>query len=271
MYLARYFTVLFSMNGPPDLISIARGLILPPQSLFLLLALGLLLRRRWLNLGTRTCATAVILLFLLSTPVVAHLLAEPLEHFTPPLTMTYHTDAEAIVVLAAGRLTNAPEYNGRDVPDSLTLARLRYAAKLHRETGLPVLVSGGSGGWGRESYAAGMARSLRNEFRIPVRWIEGQSSNTAENAQYSARILRQNGVQHILLVTHAIHMRRSVMAFTQAGLTVIPAPTMFFSAGGDPYQPRNFIPSVEGLRRSQYAIYEWLGNTWYWLHYETPI
>jgi uncharacterized SAM-binding protein YcdF (DUF218 family) len=259
------------MSGPSDLIDIVRGLILPPQSLFLLLVLGLLLRRRWPSLGRTTCVTAVILLFLLSTPVVAHLLAEPLEHFAQPLATTYNTDAEAIVVLAAGRLANAPEYDGRDVPDSITLARLRYAAKLQRETGLPVLVSGGGGGWGRESYAAGMARSLRSEFRIPVRWIEGQSSNTAENAEYSARILQKNGVQRILLVTHAIHMRRSVVAFTQAGLTVIPAPTTFFSAGGDPYHPRHFVPGVEGLRGSQYAIYEWLGNMWYWLHYEMLI
>jgi uncharacterized SAM-binding protein YcdF (DUF218 family) len=258
------------MSGSPELISIARWLILPPQSLFLLLALGLMLRRRWSLLGRTTCASAVFLLVLLSTPVVAHLLAEPLEHFARPLITTDNTDAEAIVVLAAGRLTNAPEYDGRDVPDSLTLARLRYAAKLQRETGLPVLVSGG-GGRGQEPYAALMARTLRNEFRIPVRWVEGRSSNTAQNAEYSARILQQNGIQRVLLVTHAIHMRRSVMAFAQAGLAVIPAPTMFFSAGGDPYHPRNFIPGVEGLRRSQYAIYEWLGNMWYWLHYEMPL
>jgi uncharacterized SAM-binding protein YcdF (DUF218 family) len=109
-------------------------------------------------------------------------------------------DAEAFVVLAAGRLANAPEYEGRDVPDSLTLARLRYAAKLHRETGLPVLVTGG-GGREWESYAALMSRTLRNEFRILVRWIERQSSNTAENAEYSARILQQDGVQVIFLGT----------------------------------------------------------------------
>lgn len=259
------------MSGFSELTGILRGLALPPQSLFLLLLIGLLLRLRWPRLGRNMAALALALIYLLATPAVAHLLLAPLERFAPPLTRTEGTGAEAIVVLAAGRLADAPEYDGQDIPDYIALARLRYAARLHRATGLPVLVSGGGASKGREPFAIGMARALRNEFRVPVRWIEAQSFNTAENAAFSARILEKSGLRQILLVTDAMHMRRSVMAFTQAGMTVVAAPTVFFSAGIDPLHPSQFLPTVEGLRRSHYALYQWLGIAWYGWHYEMPI
>jgi uncharacterized SAM-binding protein YcdF (DUF218 family) len=252
------------MNDISYLIGIVRGLILPPQSLFLLLALGLLLHRWSPRLGRNLGAAAVVLLFMLSTPAVANLFVEPLERFAAPLESPYGTGAQAIVVLAAGRLANAPEYDDSDIPDYIALARLRYAAKLQRQSGLPVLVSGGDG-QRRESYAIGMARALRDEFQIPVRWIEGESYNTDENAKFSARILQKDGVSRILLVTDAMHMPRSVMAFTQIGLKVVPAPTMFFSSAD--LHPSQFFPTAEGLRRSHYALYEWIGILWYWIKY----
>jgi uncharacterized SAM-binding protein YcdF (DUF218 family) len=258
------------MSEFPDLSAIARGLILPPQSLFLLFVLGLLLRRWWPGLGRKLGATAVILLYLLSTPAVANLFVEPLEGFAAPLQSASGTGAQAIVVLAAGRFTSAPEYGNKDIPDYIALGRLRYAVKLHRETALPVLVSGGGGGR-RESYAVGMARALRGEFGIPVGWIEGESSNTAENAKFSARILKQYGVHRILLVTDAMHMRRSVMAFTQTGLEVVAAPTIFFSFSDADLHPVHFFPSPEGLRLSYYALYQWIGIAWYGLHYQMPV
>jgi uncharacterized SAM-binding protein YcdF (DUF218 family) len=116
-----------------------------------------------------------------------------------------------------------------------------------------------------------MARALRDEFGIPVGWIEGESSNTAENAKFSARILKQYGVHRILLVTDAMHMRRSVMAFTQTGLEVVAAPTIFFSFDSTGLHPVHFFPSAEGLRRSYYALYQWMGIAWYGLHYQMPV
>ena len=52
-------------------------------------------------------------------------------------------EAQAIVVLGAGKRTHAPEFGGETV-NRLALERLRYAATLARETRLPMLVSGGA-------------------------------------------------------------------------------------------------------------------------------
>ena len=245
----------------------ARTLILPPFSLFLLVAIGWILHRRWPHLGRVVIVTALAVLFFLCTEIGASFLVRPLENETPPLTSNTGTHAQAIVVLAAGQLEHAAEYGGKDIPDYIALARLRYAAKLQHETGLPILVSGGNvlSNGARTSKAETMASALREDFVTPVKWVEGTSENTAENALFSARILRQDGVSRILLVTDAMHMPRATMVFARTGLDVVAAPTMFFGAGS--IGPLDFLPSAEGLRRSYYAIYEWTGLFWYWTRY----
>ena len=250
-----------------DLIAsgIARTLILPPFSLFLLIGAGWILHSWWPRVGRWVTGTALAVLFFLCTAIGAGLLVRPLESLTTPLASSMDTRAQAILVLAAGRLEQAAEYGGKDIPDYIALARLRYAAKLQHETGLPILASGGDAlaHGDRTSKADAMASALREDFVTPVKWIEGSSRNTAENALFSAEILRQHGVSRMLLVTDAMHMPRARMAFAKTGLDVVAAPTMFLGAGST--HPLDFLPSAEGLRRSHYAIREWAGLFWYWV------
>lgn len=247
--------------------TIVHALILPPASLFFLLALGCVLGRRFPRSGRALRVSAVILLFVLSTGVGARVLVYPLEHLTRVLSAPQEQRAQAIVVLAAGRQAHAPEYGGTDIPDYIALARLRYAAHLWRKIGLPILVSGGNGSPDGtvKPKAAAMAAALREDFGVPVRWIESESATTAENASFSAALLKRDKLFRVLLVTDAMHMPRSVMAFTANGLAVIPAPTIFFSTGK--LGVLDFLPSAEHLRRSYYAAYEWIGLAWYTLRY----
>jgi uncharacterized SAM-binding protein YcdF (DUF218 family) len=249
-----------------DLINLVpRDLILPPTSLFIVIAVGLALWRRRPRAGRIVAATGLALLAFLSTTGGARLLVTPLERMTAPLQAPERAGAQAIVVLAAGRMRRAPEYDGRDIPDYFALARLRYGAHLQRKTGLPILVSGGSGtpdpldrGY---SEADGMACALREDFGVPVKWLEGRSRDTAENAAFSAAILRADGVRRVLLVTDAMHMPRARAVFERAGLDVVSAPTMFFS--NQPLSIHAWMPSAEGMRRSWYATYELIGIAWY--------
>lgn len=249
-----------------DLINLVpRDLILPPTSLFIVIAVGLVLWRRRPRAGRIVAGTGLALLAVLSTTGGARLLVAPLERMTVPLQAPERAGAQAIVVLAAGRVRRAPEYDGRDIPDYIALARLRYGAHLQRKTGLPILVSGGSGapdaldrGY---SEADGMAAALREDFGVPVKWMENRSRDTAENAAFSAAILRAEGVRRVLLVTDAMHMPRARAVFERAGLDVVSAPTMFFS--NQPLSIHAWIPSAEGMRRSWYAMYELIGIAWY--------
>ena len=241
------------------------ALLLPPLNLILVCGLGLWMRRRWPRLGLGLSITALLVLTVISTRFGASLFITPLEQLNSPLLSAKDAGAQAIVVLGGGRISAAPEYAGQDIPSSPTLQRIHYAAKLQRETSLPLLVTGGQPDGAVESEAAIMARVLRDDFLVPVKWIEGASNNTAENAQFSYRMLNAVGVHRILLVTDAMHMQRAKLVFEQMGLEVIPAPTIFVTT----MRPTlaDFLPHAHWLQKSSYAMHEWLGLAWYGLRH----
>ena len=252
------------MHATFILTKVVSTLLLLPTNLILLCIAGLLLRRVYPSVGTVVSLTSLLLLALLSTKAGALLLVVPLEQRVQPPAASAPgaTDgAQAIVILGGGRLANAPEYDNDDTPSYWTLARLRYGARIHRQTGLPILVSGGTPDGSKISEAAVMANSLREDFATPVKWLEEASDDTEQNAKFSARMLAQAGVKKIILVTDALHMPRSQLMFTGTGLEVVIAPTVFFSR--DRLTLLSFLPSGEGMRRSEYAMHEWLGVLWY--------
>jgi uncharacterized SAM-binding protein YcdF (DUF218 family) len=243
--------------------SAAQIMLMPPTSLLLLILLGYLLRRKWPGVGAATSMLGVLLLLLASTNAGALLLVAPLEAKTAPLTSFKGTGAEAIVVLGAGIIERAPEYEGQDAPDQVALARLHYAAYLQHATGLPILTSGGFAPSSRTDVpmAASMARVLREDFKTPVKWTEERSRTTAENAVHSAAMLKEAGIKRVMLVTHAMHMPRAQEAFARAGIEVVAAPTVFHSRVK--WSAWMLLPSASGLSRSYYASHEWVGLAWY--------
>ncbi len=239
--------------------------LLLPMSLVLLGLLGAYLRGRHRKAGTTLLVLSVVLLVGLSTSAGSRLLVKPLEDRYVPVPDPKSSGARAIVVLGGGRDVLSPEDANRDRPSAETLMRLRHGARVHRQTGLPVLVSGGNPDGQSESEAVVMARSLDEDFRIKAHWIEDTSDNTAQNARHSAAMLKEAGVKRILLVTDAIHMQRAEQIFLHAGLEVVPAPTAFRKQG--PLTPASYIPSAGALRDSHYALHEWIGVVWYRVRY----
>lgn len=232
--------------------------LLPPLSLILLMFAGLLLLKRKPRLGKTLIAAGLGLLYALSMPLVAGFLFGLLQP-APLADKPDLRDVGAIVVLGSGRYEDAPEYGG-DTASALALERLRYGATLHRQTGLPLLVTGGAPEDGLPE-AQFMREILEREFKTPVRWTESASRNTRENALFSRDILAKDNIHRILLVTHAWHMPRAQAAFERAGFDVIPAGTHFSSKP----KPRllDFIPDAGALRSSSYALHELIGIVWY--------
>ncbi len=244
------------------LYDVIKALALPPGSLILILLFGLiLLAAGWRRLGVAVMALGAFAFYALSTPLVAAKLGGLAEAGAPVEAVNLADNgAEAIVVLAAGLMPYAPEYGGRAV-DEVTLQRIAYAAYLWRQHELPILVSGG-----RSREAAGpladlMKETLEKSFGVPVKWTEGRSTDTYENAQFSAAILQDNDVSRILLITHAAHMPRAAELFRTAGLEVIAAPTAF-AAPSQSYIGR-LVPRQSAFAHSYTAIYELLGGVWY--------
>ncbi len=238
------------------------ALMLPPVLPLLPIALGLLALRRRPRLGLALAWTGVALNLLLILPSSVSWLVAQVE-YRPSLDRTRLPEAQAIVVLGAGKRTHAPEFGGETV-NRLALERLRYAAALARETGLPVLVSGGAS-VGDTPEAHLMQALLRDEYGVPPRWVETASRDTRENARLSALQLHAAGVRRILLVTHAMHMNRARPEFEAAGLEVIPAPTAWLGGAdipGDP-QPLPALPSQNTAYAAWFALHELFGQLAY--------
>ena len=242
---------------------------MPPGILLFFIILGLALAVKWKLAGGLIIAISVALMFILSLPLTGHWLVSRLESAHPPLTLdqdTLQPPAEAIVVLGMDRYADAPEY-GADTVSSGTLVRLRYAAHLHKRTGLPVLLSGGAP-YGEEIAEATLMRAaMQTDFGLDPRWTEADSRNTFENALNAKEILSALDIKRVYLVTHAWHMPRAVWAFRRAGLIVIPAPTGFTTLSNRDRNFHRFLPSAGGLWLSSLALRERLGLVWYRLKY----
>ena len=169
------------------------------------------------------------------------LFAALLERSSPPFSASQSRTAQAIVVLT-----------GRN-------ASMLEAARLHRQTGLPVLASGGDG------EAAAIKNYLEKNLQTPVKWTEGNSLNTEQNARFSAAILAKAQVRKIILVTHAMHMRRARAMFADQGFEVFPAPTDF--SGWPELRWRDLLPSSEGRKLAKSALHEVFGLAFYKLRF----
>jgi uncharacterized SAM-binding protein YcdF (DUF218 family) len=241
-------------------LALIKALVLPPANLLLLGMAGLALRRRSPRASFVLVAISLLLLYLLATPIVSALCLSLLE---APYVDPLGRPAQAIVVLGGGSAGRAPEY-GADVENHLTMARLRYAARLQRASGKPLLVSGGSVSGDTVPEARLMRVFLVDEMNVPVRWTEERSVDTFTNALESYRLLAPLGITRIYLVTHAWHMPRARLAFQHAGFTVVPAPTGFTRP--EPTRPprvRDFVPRASALTNSYYFWHEVLGYVVY--------
>ena len=106
-----------------------------------------------------------------------------------------------------------------------------------------------------------MARVLASEFDAPPRWIENRSATTWENAEFTAAILRGDGVSAAFVVTHGWHVRRSLLAFRRTGLAATAAPTHFTGPARPDFAA--FVPSAHAWSQARFALHEWLGLAWY--------
>ena len=235
--------------------AIAKALVLPPAGPMLLALAGLLVTRHSPRAGRALIWTGALSLVLLCLPIVAWLLARPFD--MQPIDFTEAKRAQAIVILGGGTRRRAPEYGG-DTMARLTAERVRYGARVARQTGLPVLVAGGSMPDVQSSEAAIMRVVLEAEYGVAVRWIEDRSRNTHENARFSATLLQADGVATVVLVAHAMDMPRARAEFAAAGIATIAAPTGLSSAG--PLRLMDFVPSASALQASHDALYEILAN-----------
>jgi uncharacterized SAM-binding protein YcdF (DUF218 family) len=198
-------------------------------------------------------------LWMLSTPAVSFLLMAPIEDAGRTGVFDFPVmEADVIVVLGCGHIES--DY----VPlssryQNCSMRRVVHAILLHRETGLPIVFSGGKMPGTRYSEAH-FNRNLALQLGVYIEntVLSSGAIDTAGEAIVLAKTWKGKG---IVLVTTASHMRRAMTYMTRAGMRVHPSPTdhsvkvrdlNFVSAYA-------YLPRWSGLKRTGSAVYERLG------------
>ncbi|MEM9380533.1 MAG: YdcF family protein [Planctomycetota bacterium] len=244
---------------------IIESLLLPPVGLYLLVAIGVMLRAATSRVGLRRAGTALAgvgagALVALSIPYVAYVLLAGLQTAPAIPPDAAAIEADAILVLSADVDCDPPEY-GSDQPGPLSLERCRYGATLARRTGLPLVITGGVLRPDRRPVSHVLRDFVEEDLGTPVAWTEDASLSTRQNARLSAEGLRERGITRVAVVTHAWHMPRARAAFERAGLEVLPAPMAPHSI---PHRlGRGLMPRGRSLRDSCWAVHEYVGRLWY--------
>jgi len=245
---------------------LAYSFLMPPTVFIVTAFAGIVLTafartRRW---GIAAGLVSVGALYVLATPLVSLTLLRAVEHEVNAATPDA-ASAQAIVVLS-GDIHHGDGAGVADTVGRLTLERLDRAAQLYRRDKLPILVTGGPVGDSRESMAALMARTLTDDFGVPVAWREERSQTTFENVEFSAQILRAQHIHAVLVVTQPWHMPRALWAFARAKIDAIPASTerTYIKT---PIDAAMLLPQATELANSFYALHEILGLIYYRLQF----
>jgi uncharacterized SAM-binding protein YcdF (DUF218 family) len=240
---------------------IIEAFLLPPGLFVLIGVISLALCSRWT--GRLLFVLNLSALYLLSTPVIGTYLMSSLE--LSKVVSEAEIQAfkpQVILVPLSDRNIRAPEYSGQTVaPDSLE--RLRYAAHLHRRTGLPVLLSG------RQTAQPGQSSTdlgrlvLEQEFQLSAAAVETANSAGDYHGRLSTPLVAQLGGRRVLLATQAWHMRRMSDRLRAEGLAVLQAPTVITLPINDARDPKLWIPRLWALALSQRGMQERVSEFWH--------
>jgi uncharacterized SAM-binding protein YcdF (DUF218 family) len=236
---------------------------LPPLLNILIVLFGLLLMRRYRRLGVAISLIGLLSLYGLSTYFVSSRLLASIEvagAVTSEQLAELDAENTAIVVLGTGHSEFNREY-GSPWPDQNALRRLNYAAVLQRKTALPLMTTGGQPHYSVFAHADVANNYLERIASVKAKWLERESRTTWENAVFAKRILGEEGINTVVLVTESVHMRRSIMLFQEQGFKVVPAPTHLSDRDSKGFS--QFVPSPKNLTESYSVMHELLGYAWY--------
>ena len=174
----------------------------------------------------------------------------------------------AIVVLGSGTFSARDWDNGRfDVPDRASASRVLEAFRVFKMTDAAWVIA--SGGLVRpDDFDEPNGRTMRDALArlgvpAPRLLVETESTNTHDEAVIVRDMLKTLPVQHVILVTSDIHMRRSLGTFRAQGIAALPA-----IARQDPGDMPWFawiMPTEAGINHASDIWHELFGLLYYFV------
>jgi uncharacterized SAM-binding protein YcdF (DUF218 family) len=215
---------------------------------------------------------AALLLWTLSTPVIADALLRAVEGHRVRLEAATMPKADAVVVLS-GMLTHVQGEKGLVSEWGEAADRLFGGLELMQADKAPRLVlTRGLLPWQGKIRAEGeILREIAIAAGVPAEKIllTAPAMNTADEAVGVRQLLggtasgsTSGPTPRVLLVTSAFHMPRSKALFERQGFTVMEYP-VDFRVDATSGAPMKYLPSAGALKDSDLAIRELLGRLYY--------
>jgi uncharacterized SAM-binding protein YcdF (DUF218 family) len=207
----------------------------------------------------------LVLLYLLSTPVIADFLFEKIEGHGVRTVAAVTQPADGIVVLS-GMLTHVastagPAYEWGDADRFFAGIDLYEAGKAPR-----LIFTGGALPWDKVAQNEGMVlKTFAQRMGVPEAniTVSRDAQNTAQEAQAVWELFASHPPK-ILLVTSAFHMPRAQRLFEQQGFEVEAFP-VDFRIRARAMTPMDFLPDPRALSMTDLFVRELLGQFYYQL------
>jgi uncharacterized SAM-binding protein YcdF (DUF218 family) len=230
------------------------GLILNPF-LWIITVSVVAIYQRQHKLRKKLYAIVLFMMLFFSNPWLITRLQYPFH--TPPMPMSTNERYEVGVVLGGytsyDRVNKAGHFN-------MSSDRFIQATWLYKKGFIKkIIVTGGQNGFTNDDdfVEAEFVASTLKDLGIPSSdiFVEGNSRNTIENAEYSYKILDSLGLKKskVMLITSAFHMPRARETFEKAGFIIRPYPCAFSIL------PSSIRFSVDSIIPAAWAFDAWGG------------
>lgn len=239
--------------------------LLSPLGFGLLVALIAWLGRRRLPRALLRASIAIECVCLaLTTPAGANVLVKLQERRTPMPPICAAPEPNVIVLLSGGMRRDATDARDFGVLNISSLQRTLAAATLAKS--LPnaeLVITGGPRIGGANDVAqSSVLGDVAERLGVPASAIRAElaATTTWENAT-TVRALEPKLPVRIWLVTSALHMPRSILAFRAAGFDPCAYPGDYRAA---PLEgPADFLPSAGAIANADVVLHEWVGELAY--------
>jgi len=237
-----------------------------PVTLSVLFSLGglfFLLFTRKRKTGMFLVTLGILIFSLLSFSQISNKIVAPLEQkysvYSPSLSQTESDPVLYVAVLGGGYVSDT----SLPVTSQLSgesLLRLVEGIRVYRKnSGSKMILSGGAvfDPIPEAQIMADAAHALG--IKIDDVIMESNSRDTEDQARFIKKIVGKN---RFIIVTSASHMPRTMSLFIKLGMDPIPAPAGHAAKKNMQLSPGQFFPDADSLRKSERAVYEYLGILW---------
>ena len=240
--------------------------VVPSNTVAILCALGaVLLLTRFRKAGACVLVLGVILLLVCGYSSLGNLLLLPLTERFPAWSAAGRAP-DGVIILGGSIDPERSQARGSLEMDASSERIVTMLQLARRYPEARIVFSGGSANLIQEAVPeAPIAGDLLQDFGTSASRIvlEGESRTTAENAEFTRKLVSPKPGERWLLVTSAFHMPRSIGAFRKVGFEVEAYPVDWRTRGWiDASVP--FTALSAGLARTDVAIHEWIGLIAYW-------